>query len=208
LLANAAIFSKLIKEHQKKAGDNGIVVQELLQRYTIANVSNGLLRTDFQVSPHPVLLAYHIILTTPQTLTDAKAKLNMLQSEVKRKIFKPIFLNFPFFDREIIPSRKEARMAVARFSEELSSRLIASHTEKVSESKSESLGSRLLAAREDGRITERQFRDNLNVTFVAGQENPQLSLISTLYLLGKHPVPSPLPLAATTANMLRIFKHD
>jgi cytochrome P450 len=82
-------------------------------------------------------------------------------------------------------------MAVARFSEELASRLTDSHTEKTSISKSESLGSRLLAGLQEGRITQRQFRDNLNVTFVAGQENPQLSLISTLYLLGKHPVTSP-----------------
>jgi unspecific monooxygenase len=127
----------------------------------------------------------------------------MLQSEVKRKIFKPIFLNFPFFDREIIPSRKEARMAVVRFSEELASRLTDSHTEKASVSKSESLGSRLLAARQEGVITQRQFRDNLNVTFVAGQENPQLSLISTLYLLGKHPVPSSFSLETTSTNIAR-----
>ncbi|KAL9106117.1 MAG: hypothetical protein Q9227_008817 [Pyrenula ochraceoflavens] len=45
----------------------------------------------------------------------------------------------------------------------------------------------LLAAKMSGIITAKQFRDNLNVAFVAGQENPQLALISTLYLLGKHP---------------------
>ncbi|KAH6662357.1 cytochrome P450 [Halenospora varia] len=168
LFENAAILCSLVNEFQVKAGGNGIVVQELLQRYTIANVSNCLLQTDFQ------------------TLTDPNAKLNMLQSEVKKKIFQPIFLSFPFLDRDIIPSRKEARLAVARFSEELATGLTRSHVEKTCTSNSESLGSRLTAARQYGQITEKQFYDNLNVSFFAGQENPQLALTSTMYLLGKH----------------------
>ncbi|GAB1195497.1 hypothetical protein APSETT444_004756 [Aspergillus pseudonomiae] len=49
------------------------------------------------------------------------------------------------------------------------------------------LGARLIAARDSGVLTEKQFRDNLKVLFVAGQENPQLLLISMLYLLAKHP---------------------
>lgn len=53
---------------------------------------------------------------------------------------------------------------------------------------SEKLGSRLFAARESGVLTHKQFRDNLNVVFVAGQENPQLAMLSALYLLGKYPV--------------------
>ncbi|KAF7596208.1 hypothetical protein BBP40_002740 [Aspergillus hancockii] len=53
--------------------------------------------------------------------------------------------------------------------------------------KSGNLGARLLAARDHGVLTQKQFRDNLNVLFVAGQENPQLLLISILYLLAKHP---------------------
>ena len=51
---------------------------------------------------------------------------------------------------------------------------------------SDRLGCRLLAAHHEGLLSDQQLRDNLNVTFVAGQENPQLALISTMYLLGKH----------------------
>ena len=54
--------------------------------------------------------------------------------------------------------------------------------------KPSNLGARLIAARDGGVLTKKQFRDNLNVLFVAGQENPQLLLISMLYLLAKHPV--------------------
>lgn len=50
------------------------------------------------------------------------------------------------------------------------------------------LGTRILKAHESGAWTEKQLLDNLTVAFVAGQENPQLCMISTLYLLAKHPV--------------------
>lgn len=46
----------------------------------------------------------------------------------------------------------------------------------------------LLSARQNGTFTEKQFRDNVTILFVAGQENPQLAIISTLYLLAKHTV--------------------
>jgi len=46
----------------------------------------------------------------------------------------------------------------------------------------------MMDARESGMWTEKQLLDNLTVLFVASQENPQLCMISTLYLLAKHPV--------------------
>ncbi|EFY94554.1 Cytochrome P450 CYP56F1 [Metarhizium robertsii ARSEF 23] len=49
------------------------------------------------------------------------------------------------------------------------------------------LCTRLLSARDSGQLTEKQFRDNVTVLFVAGQENPQLAILSTMYLLAKHP---------------------
>ena len=46
----------------------------------------------------------------------------------------------------------------------------------------------MIVARDSGQWNEKQLLDNLTVAFVAGQENPQLCMISTLYLLAKHPV--------------------
>ena len=46
----------------------------------------------------------------------------------------------------------------------------------------------MLDATESGLWSDKQLLDNLTVAFVAGQENPQLCLVSTLYLLAKHPV--------------------
>ncbi len=50
------------------------------------------------------------------------------------------------------------------------------------------LGSRLIAAREMNMLSEQQFRHNMVSIFLAGHENPQLALVSMMYLLGKHQV--------------------
>lgn len=50
------------------------------------------------------------------------------------------------------------------------------------------LGCRLLYACESGLFTETQLRHNMISAFLAGHENPQLLLISSLFLLAEHPV--------------------
>jgi cytochrome P450 len=123
-----------------------------------------------------------------QILENGDTLLNKLQSAVKKEIFNPIFLNFPFLDSFPIPGRIKARALVKRFSDELANGLLKSHEGKPRSMDSDKLGSRLLAARANGLLTEKELHDNLNVTFVAGQENPQLLLTSIMYLLGKHTV--------------------
>lgn len=148
----------------------GIPIQAVLQQYTIANVAQSLYQTDLD------------------TLGTGSSRLHQLQMAVKMQIFNPIFMNFPILDKLPIPSRKLARQAVDEFSQELQIKIRGSHQHEGNkcDANSKDLGCRLLAAHADGELTARQLRDNLNVTFVAGQENPQLALISTLYLLGKH----------------------
>lgn len=126
-----------------------------------------------------------------ETLTSASAPIHLLQTEVKREIFKPIFMNFPVLDRFPFPSRTRARRIVDGFKHELRRALVESHAKgaaPVSSASSDGLGQRMLDARESGLWNEKQLLDNLTVTFVAGQENPQLCMISTLYLMAKHPV--------------------
>jgi cytochrome P450 len=113
---------------------------------------------------------------------------------VKREIFKPIFMNFPVLDRLPFPSRTRARQVVNRFKTELRRALAESHSHKPPQSPvtaPDGLGPRMLAAKESGQWNEQQLLDNLTVAFVAGQENPQLCIISTLYLLAKHQVGRP-----------------
>lgn len=96
-------------------------------------------------------------------------------------------MTFPVLDRLPIPSRKIARKTISHFKDELTSSLVYCHEKSDLDSPSDKLGARLLAARSSGELTEKQFRDNLTVLFVAGQENPQIGLVSTLYLLARHP---------------------
>lgn len=122
-------------------------------------------------------------------MNSANAPINVLQSAVKREIFKPIFMNFPILDRLPFPSRARARETVSKFKNELKRALIESQKHNpLFPTSPEGLGRRMLEARDSGSWTEKQLLDNLTVAFVAGQENPQLCMISTLYLLAKHPV--------------------
>ena len=100
-------------------------------------------------------------------------------------------MNFPVLDRFPFPSRTKARQMVDRFKTELRRGLVESQKHSPlspSATTSDGLGRRMLDARDSGVWNEKQLLDNLTVAFVAGQENPQLCMISTLYLLAKHSV--------------------
>lgn len=107
-----------------------------------------------------------------------------------KEIFTPLFMNFPFLDLLPFPSRTRARRLASDFTNQLV--LTLEHGAKgdtTSDNHQQNkLCTRLLSARDSGELTERQFRDNVTVLFVAGQENPQLAILSTMYLLAKHPV--------------------
>lgn len=102
-------------------------------------------------------------------------------------------MNFPFLDRLPFPSRKRARQKVHSFKNELKRALVTSHVSEKGTSDGptsadhDKLGMRLLGAKVTHGWNDQKLLDNLTVTFVAGQENPQLCMISTLYLLAKHP---------------------
>ncbi|CCF34936.1 cytochrome P450 [Colletotrichum higginsianum] len=172
---NAVGLCRLLRESQQRAGRGGVAVQDLLQRYSVSNFTEAVLGT------------------TLHALDRADAPINLLQTAVKKEIFKPIFMSFPFLDRLPLKSRLAARRTVGLFKNELKRGLQASHylhkpAEKASLSDpSDMLGKRMLDARASGQWDEKQLLDNLTVAFVAGQENPQLAMISSLYLLAKHP---------------------
>lgn len=50
LKVNSQRFISLIKEAQSQKNDGGVMIQQYLQRYTLANVAVCLLNTDFEVS--------------------------------------------------------------------------------------------------------------------------------------------------------------
>lgn len=111
------------------------------------------------------------------------APLHMQQLAVKKEIFKPLYLNFAMLDMLPIPGRIAARKAVHDFSANLVSK-ITSGQSKLDQSEV-TVGADLVAARNNGDLTEQQFRDNAVIVFVAGHENPQLLITSLFYLLAK-----------------------
>jgi cytochrome P450 len=124
-------------------------------------------------------------------------EISQIQSSIKRQIFKPIFMSFPFLDTLGVPQREEARQAARTFTDFIVKSVKEvfqvgnpkiSPNDSVASSLNGNLSRDLLKAFESGQITELQFRNNLTITFVAGQENPELALLSTLYLLAKSPV--------------------
>ncbi|KAH6603631.1 Cytochrome P450 family protein [Trichoderma cornu-damae] len=163
-----AILLDQQQQQQQRFPTGGVLVQEIFQRYTIANFAQALFRTDFG------------------TLESSEAYLNKLQSSIKREIFKPIFMNFPFLDSLGFPSREKARRLASHFTDRLVAAVKESASKHEPDDTSTYLGDLLLAARKSGQLAEQQFRDNVTVAFVAGQENPQLGLLSTVYLLAKH----------------------
>jgi cytochrome P450 len=118
-------------------------------------------------------------------------------------------MNFPVLDRLPFPSRTRARQVVNRFKDELRRAVEASqkHMSGLRMS-ADGLGRRMLDARDSGLWTEKQLRDNLTVAFVAGQENPQLCMISTLYLLAKHPVSTTEDIATRPEKRLTRLAQD
>ncbi|KAF4766472.1 hypothetical protein HAV15_010488 [Penicillium sp. str.  len=155
IIDNARKLRETFRQMQGKSIQKGIPIQEILQRYSSAN----LLCCIFDCP------------------------------ELGRYLFRPIFMNFPVLDRlaSVIPSRAKARRLIRQFSELLQAEVIPSSGKKLQNGENENcLGDRLRSAWRDGTLKTKQLRDNLNVLYVAGQENPQLLMVSSLYLLGKH----------------------
>jgi unspecific monooxygenase len=114
---------------------------------------------------------------------------------IKSQIFQPIYMNFPFLDTLGLPNRERARASASTFTDFIVDAVRkecddskARKTDQSSQKSRRELSQRLVNACSNGEITEQQFRNNLTITFVAGQENPELALVSTLYLLAKNPV--------------------
>ncbi|PYI04653.1 putative cytochrome P450 oxidoreductase [Aspergillus sclerotiicarbonarius CBS 121057] len=208
MLERAGQLCAILLALQGSRNPGGVFVQEPLQRYSSANL-------------------LHFVLGQPQLarkmMDRDPVSLHQVQLTLKRYLFQPLYMSFPVLDRLsfMIPSRRKARQLVREFAAMLQASVLQG------DGLDGSAGNRLVHAWREGLLTDRQFRDNLMVLYVAGQENPQLLMISILYLLAKHPniqarlrqeirssgmagVPSPdwtrLPyLTATILECLRLF---
>ena len=144
---------------------NALYIGDSIQRLCLDNIIQSMLGLNIS------------------TLTNENSMINLRLNYVKRHIFKPFFLNFPFFDTFYIPSRIKARNEVHKFRNYFSN-LIKNNQESTSQL---SASKDLIDALNTGTLNEKQFTDNAMIIMIAGHENPQLLLNSILYVLAKHP---------------------
>ncbi|KAI9677068.1 MAG: cytochrome P450-dit2 [Caeruleum heppii] len=169
ILNNAKSFLRILRNEVHSTADHAVLLAPLLQRYTMANYSESMLTSNFG------------------TLDRPDAPLHKLQVAVQREIVKPIFLTFPFLDKLPVPSRMAARKLGRTLQDELCRTVRNSHKNLCCTMSSDRMGSRMIAARDTNVFTEQQLRHNMVILLLAGYENPQLQIISLMYLLAKHP---------------------
>ncbi|EEP75703.1 conserved hypothetical protein [Uncinocarpus reesii 1704] len=165
---NARLLIDLLFEEQKSSAGGSVLLPQLLQRYTLANLAEGLLGTSFE------------------TLQRKDAALHEFQMQIKPLIFSPVFMNFPFLDHLNLPSRKKARQLARQFASKLCAVVQQGHQHAHNDKSTSNVGCSVIGAFEEGILTEKQFRNNMVSVFLAGHENPQLLLVSMIFLLGEH----------------------
>ncbi|KAH7390677.1 putative cytochrome P450 [Pyrenochaeta sp. MPI-SDFR-AT-0127] len=166
---NSRILRDMFLGDSKKAGGNAIPIYTQLHRYALANLSEVLYESSFE------------------TMQRVDAPLHTIQMKIKPIIFKPIFMNFPFLDHLPLKVRKLGRMLNRQFRDTLRTSITNGHTHHVcNENDRSNVACRLLGSHREGILTDKDLDDNLVSTFLAGHENPQIALMSLLYLLGSH----------------------
>ncbi|KAH9909601.1 Dit2 protein [Xylariomycetidae sp. FL2044] len=142
-----------------------VEIQDHIQAFALRNVIESLLGVDIK------------------TLDEHDAHLTRLLREIKPKVFHPVHLNFPMLDHLHLPSREAAKRLVRGFNAEIARMVSQSHADGHCQSGSTNLGCRLVSALEQGVLSQHQFQQNCVITAIAGHENPQNFLLTSLFVL-------------------------
>ncbi|EJS42205.1 dit2p [Saccharomyces arboricola H-6] len=164
---NAKIFCSLIKQRVQK-GQFSIQMGPLSQRLALDNISQVALGFDFA------------------TLKQEKNALHEHLVRIKKQIFHPFFLTFPFLDLLPIPSRRRAFKDVSSFRELLVKKVQDQLINNYKFEQTTFAASDLIRAYNNEIIDYKQLSDNIVIILVAGHENPQLLFNTSLYLLAKY----------------------
>lgn len=149
-------------------GEASIAMSSYIQRLSLDNISQTVLGFNFGA---------------------LKQEYNPLHEnlvDIKKQIFHPFFLTFPFFDLFPLPSRKKAFKDVEEFRKELVSHVQEHLVKNYQFEQTAFVSSDLIRAFNNEVINYKQLTDNIVILLVAGHENPQLLLTTSLYLLAKY----------------------
>jgi xanthocillin biosynthesis cytochrome P450 monooxygenase len=124
-------------------------------------------------------------------------RIEVLQTIIKRTIFKPLYFNFPVLDKFpwLFTSRRRA-FAIMKEFDDLLYELVRNRPRKLERKEpvppeDELVIHMLERALEDGRISDKQFRSNLKIVFLTAHENTQQLLNSMFWQLGSDQVRAP-----------------
>lgn len=115
-------------------------------------------------------------------------RIEALQSIIKQTLFKPMFFGFPALDH--FPWLFTSRKRAYRIMHEFDNRLYAMVRDMLERRRQDKNASEEMVAHmlgepfESGRINEKQFRDNLKITFLTAHENAQQLVNSMIWQLG------------------------
>ena len=150
---------------QELLDKSSISVNDLLQRYSLANVGDSILGVDFEA------------------LDKGESTMHQKIKYIKLQIFKPFFMNFPYVENFPIPSRIKAKREVEGFRSWFGQTLLSKYNPELENS----AATKLSQALHNEKLTQKQFFDNAIIIMVAGHENPLLLMLSLLFVLAKFP---------------------
>ncbi|OBA25754.1 cytochrome P450 [Hanseniaspora valbyensis NRRL Y-1626] len=169
---NGKLFCNLISSSLEQNSNNINFKEETLTKYDNITTNISEISLGFNIG----------------TLTDEKSVLYDKLNLVKKQIFKPLFMAFPFLDNLPIKSRQITKQNIDSFKENLflqiQSNLISNF--RYEQESYLNPAANLIKNNAKGALTKKELLDNLTILLVAGHENPQLLLTSLIFILAKY----------------------
>ncbi|KAF7173042.1 hypothetical protein CNMCM6106_007180 [Aspergillus hiratsukae] len=173
LLKSRRFVDEILAEQGAADPNAGILVNTYVQQWAVDVMGTSFLDLDLQSLEKP----------------HGAVRLEAIQSVIKMMLFRPLFFNFPDMDKFAwaIQSRRRAYEIMHEFGDTLMAtvlkRIDSNEKGKPAE---EMVVHMLVDAYRDGRLTEKQFKDNLKIVFLTAHENAQQLVNSMFWEIGKN----------------------
>jgi unspecific monooxygenase len=186
LLKSRRFVDEILAEQGAAGRGRGILVNTYVQQWAVDVMGMSFLDLDLRSLEKP----------------HGAVRLEAIQSVIKLMLFRPLFFNFPDLDQFawLIKSRQRAYQIMHEFGDTLMATVLGridSDREKGVKPAEEMVVHMLVDAYRDGRLTEKQFKDNLKIVFLTAHENAQQLVNSMFWEIGKNTVcpfsPFPFP---------------
>ncbi|GFF39928.1 cytochrome P450-DIT2 [Aspergillus udagawae] len=176
LLKSRRFVDEILAEQGAAPGcGTGILVNTYVQQWAVDVMGMSFLDLDLRSLEKP----------------HGAVRLEAIQSVIKLMLFRPLFFNFPDLDQFawLIKSRQRAYAIMHEFGDTLMATVLG-HIDRGREQgikpAEEMVVHMLVDAYRDGRLTEKQFKDNLKIVFLTAHENAQQLVNSMFWEIGKN----------------------